>query len=171
MPVNGGAAAEPPPVPEAGGRSAPGSQRPSGLPPGHAFDSFDLTTVEVAGADWAMEMAVTPRVVNSSGVLQGGLMATLIDLVAGTALLRGELLQQRGTTSEFHISFLAAARVGPVRATAHILRRGRRSAVVRVDVHDRGAGDLHVATATLTFSLRPSESSLRPGEDSTGAES
>ncbi len=111
----------------------------------------------MAGADWAMEMAITPLVVNSSGVLQGGLMATLIDLVAGTALLRGELVGQRGTTSEMHISYLAAARVGPVRATAHILRRGKRSAVIRVDVHDLGAHDLHVATSTLTFAVRPGE--------------
>ena len=32
---------------------------------------------------------------------------------------------------------------------------GKRTAVVRVDVHDRGAEDLYVATATLTFSVRP----------------
>jgi uncharacterized protein (TIGR00369 family) len=123
---------------------------------------LDLRTVEVPGADWAIEMAVTPQVVNSSGVLQGGLMATLIDLVAGTALLRGEL-GSRGTTSELHINFLAAARVGPVRATAHILRRGKRSAVVRVDVQDLGAQDLYVATATLTFAVRPGEGSPDTG--------
>ncbi|MGA7417570.1 MAG: PaaI family thioesterase [Acidimicrobiales bacterium] len=141
----------PEPRPETGSAAGPGLAR------GHAFDSLDLRTVEVAGADWAMEMAITPLVVNSSGVLQGGLMATLIDLVAGTALLRGELVGQRGTTSEMHISYLAAARVGPVRATAHILRRGKRSAVIRVDVHDLGAHDLHVATSTLTFAVRPGE--------------
>jgi uncharacterized protein (TIGR00369 family) len=108
-----------------------------------------------------MEMAITPLVVNSSGVLQGGLMATLIDLVAGTALLRGT--SQRGTTSEMHVNFLAAARVGPVRATAHILRRGKRSAVIRVDVQDLGAQDLHVATATLTFAVGPGEGSPDAG--------
>ncbi len=139
------------PGPETGSPPGPGLAR------GHAFESLDLRTVEVAGADWAMEMAVTPQVVNGFGVLQGGLMATLIDLVAGTALLRGERVGQRGTTSELHISFLAAARVGPVRATAHILRQGKRSAVVRVDVHDLGAQDIHVATATLTFAVRPGE--------------
>jgi hypothetical protein len=29
--------------------------------------------------------------------------------------------------------------------------------VVRVDVHDRGADDLFVATSTLTFAVRPAE--------------
>ena len=35
---------------------------PPGLAPGHAFDAFDMRAVTVAGADWAMEMDVTPRV-------------------------------------------------------------------------------------------------------------
>jgi uncharacterized protein (TIGR00369 family) len=124
-----------------------------GLPAGHAFEAFDLRVVEVEGADWAMELDVTPKVINSSGVLQGGLMATLVDMVAGIALLRGEAPYQRGSTSELQISYLDGARVGPVLARAHVLRRGRRSAVVRVEVHDRGADDLHVATATLTFAV------------------
>jgi uncharacterized protein (TIGR00369 family) len=132
-----------------------GEKRRPGLARGHAFDAFDLTTIDVDGADGAIEMEVTPQVVNSSGALQGGLMATLIDLVAGTVLLEGELGPQRGTTSDMFITFLDAARVGPVRATAQVLRRGKRTAVVRVDVHDRGAQDLYVATATLTFSVRP----------------
>ena len=136
------------PLPGARPQPAPG------LTPGHAFEAFDLRTVEVPGADWAMEMEITPQVVNSSGVLQGGLLTTLVDLVAGTAIWRG-IVPQKGTTTELHVSFLAAARVGPVRATAHVLRRGKRSVVVRVDVHDRGAGDLYVATATLTFAVRP----------------
>jgi acyl-coenzyme A thioesterase PaaI-like protein len=74
-------------------------------------------------------------------------------MVAGTALLRGEEPYLRGATSELQISFLAGARVGPVLATARVLRRGQRSAVVRVEVCDAGADDLHVATATLTFAV------------------
>jgi uncharacterized protein (TIGR00369 family) len=92
-------------------------------------------------------------VVNGSGTLQGGLLATLVDSVGGMALMQGDYTGPRPVTSELQVSFLAGARVGPVRAVAHVLRRGGRSAVVRVDVRDVGAGDLHVATATLRFSL------------------
>jgi uncharacterized protein (TIGR00369 family) len=126
---------------------------PQTLAPGHAFESFEMRTVEVGGADWAMEMEVTPQVVNSAGALQGGLLATLVDMVAGSALLRGDQPYERTATSELQVSYLDGARIGPVVATAHILRRGRRRAVVRVEVRDRGAGDLHVATAILTFAV------------------
>jgi uncharacterized protein (TIGR00369 family) len=124
------------------------------LAPGHAFDAFDWRHVEVEGADWAMEMEVTPLVVNSAGALQGGLLTTLVDMAAGTALLRGEHAYAESATSELHINFLAGATEGPVLAVARVLRRGRRSAVVRVDVHNR-ANDELVAAATLTFSVRP----------------
>jgi uncharacterized protein (TIGR00369 family) len=113
--------------------------------------------VEVEGADLALEMDVTPKVVNGSGAIQGGVLATLIDVVAGLSLTRGEHAYMRIGTSEMQISFLDGARIGPARAVAHILRRGGRNAVVRVDVHDLGADNLFVATATLTFSVK-----LRP---------
>lgn len=131
-----------------------GAERERVLAVGHAFDAFDWQQVAVDGADLAIDMEVTPQVVNSSGALQGGLMATLADMVAGSALVRGENSYESAFTSELHISYLAGARVGPVRAVAHVLRRGNRSAVVRVEMVDRGADDLPVATATLTFSVR-----------------
>jgi uncharacterized protein (TIGR00369 family) len=121
------------------------------LVPGHAFEAFEWRAVTEDGADLVMEMEITPRVVNSLGALQGGLLATLIDSVAGMSLLEGGLTGPRHVTSELQISFLAAAKVGPVRAVAQILHRGRKSAVVRVDVRDVGADDLFVATGTLRF--------------------
>ena len=127
------------------------------LADGHAFEAFEWRIVTEGEADWVMEMEITPRVVNSLGALQGGLLATLIDSVGGMALLQGDLAGPRHVTSELQISFLAAARVGPVRAVAHILHRGRKSAVVRVDVRDVGADDLFVATGTLRFALMSGE--------------
>jgi uncharacterized protein (TIGR00369 family) len=130
-----------------------GASGPRILAPGHALDAFEWRAVTEEGADWVMEMEITPRVVNSLGALQGGLLATLIDTVGGMALLQGDLTGPRHVTSEMQVSYLAGARVGPVRAVAHILHRGRRSAVVRVDVRDVGADDLHVAAGMLRFAL------------------
>jgi uncharacterized protein (TIGR00369 family) len=124
-----------------------------GLVPGHAFEAFDWQVVTEEGADLVMEMQITPKVVNGSGALQGGLLATLVDSVAGFCVMQGDAAGRRPATSEMQISFLAGARVGPVRAAAHVLRRGGRSVVVRVDVRDVGADDLLVAAGTLRFAL------------------
>jgi uncharacterized protein (TIGR00369 family) len=134
--------------------SNPGEPPPERvLAAGHAFEAFEWRAVTEEGADWVMEMEITPRVVNSLGALQGGLLATLIDSVGGMALLDEGLTGPRHVTSEMQVSYLAAAKVGPVRAVAHILHRGGKSAVVRVDVRDVGADDLFVATGTLRFAL------------------
>src|SRR3984885_12811853 len=94
------------------------STNPSGEParllaPGHAFEAFDWRAVTQEGADWGMEMEVTARGVNSSGALQGGLLATLIDSVAGMSLMPGvveaDFTGPRPVTSEMQVSFLAAA--------------------------------------------------------------
>ncbi len=126
------------------------------LPNGHAIASMHRKTVEVPGADWAVQMDVTPQVVNSSGAVQGGLLATLIDLVAGIALLEGPEPYDQTTTMDMHVTFHRGACVGPVLATAHVLRRGGRSASVRVEVVDLGADSLHIATGMLTFAARRS---------------
>jgi uncharacterized protein (TIGR00369 family) len=130
-----------------------GGVRVHGLQPGHAFEAFEWRVVANEEGDWVMHMEVTPQVVNTAGALQGGLLATLIDSVAGMSVLQGDATNGRPTTSDMQISFIAAAKLGPVRAVAHVLHRGRRSAVVRVDVRDLGAGGRHVATATLRFAF------------------
>jgi uncharacterized protein (TIGR00369 family) len=107
--------------------------------------------VAAPGADLAMEMDVTPRVVNGSGSLLGGMVASLADMVAGSLLMRSAPTGTRFTTSDLHIVFLAPSRRGPVRAEARLLRQGRRSAVVRVELFDRGEDDRRVASATLSF--------------------
>jgi acyl-coenzyme A thioesterase PaaI-like protein len=56
-------------------------------------------------------------------------------------------------TSTVALSYLAAATRGPLRAAAVPLRVGGRQGVIEVRVHDRGDGDLLVATALLTLSF------------------
>jgi uncharacterized protein (TIGR00369 family) len=155
VPVSG----DPPSAPDSGEGGALGR----GLVPGHAFEAFDWRVVTEDGADLVMEMRITPRVVNNSGALQGGLLATLVDSVAGFCVMQGDVAGRRPTTSEMQISFLAGARVGPVRAAAHVLRRGGRSVVVRVDVRDVGADDLLVAVGTLRFALSGPDGSADAG--------
>ena len=124
------------------------------MPDDHVLQGLAMTVVDVDGAEWAVRMDVTPKVVNGGGALQGGLLATLIDIVAGTALLKGPEPYDQTSTMDMHVTYHAGARIGPVLATGHVLRRGGRTASVRVEVVDLGANGLHVATGMLTFAAR-----------------
>jgi uncharacterized protein (TIGR00369 family) len=129
----------------------------------HILGQLGMYDVPVEGCDLAMEMPLSPRVANSRGGLQGGLLATLVDIVAGRAALAAVPPGHSAATSDMNLHFMSAVTVGPARAEATVLRQGKRMAVVRVEVRDMGR-DVWCATATATFvvvELREGQLDLR----------
>jgi uncharacterized protein (TIGR00369 family) len=123
-----------------------------------------MRDVEVTTGDYAMEMPIGPHVANNRGGLQGGLLATLVDIVAGCAALKGLPAGVSAATADMNLHFLSAVTVGPARAEATVVRRGKRSIVTKVEVRDLGR-DVLAAIATATFTVIE----LRPGQiDSRG---
>jgi uncharacterized protein (TIGR00369 family) len=99
-----------------------------------------------------IEMDNRPDLVNIRGAIQGGLVATLIDIAAGR--LAGNVAgpERDVTTADMNVHFLAPIIEGPARAEASIVRAGRRLIVTSVDVFDAGRDRL-AARATLTFAV------------------
>ncbi|BCO35190.1 TetR family transcriptional regulator [Mycobacterium heckeshornense] len=102
--------------------------------------------------DDAMEIPVGPHVVNTSGALQGGLIATLADVAAGQLGLRHLPPGSRFTTADLFVRYLRPVREGFARAVPRILRAGRRSLVAQVDIF-RSVDDELAATATVNFAV------------------
>jgi uncharacterized protein (TIGR00369 family) len=99
-----------------------------------------------------IEIDNRPDLANIRGALQGGLVATLIDIAAGR--LAGNIVgaSQDVTTADMNVHFLAPIVTGPARAEATVVRAGRRLIVMAVDVFDAGRDRL-AARATLTFAV------------------
>ena len=83
-----------------------------------------------------------------AGTLEGGVVATLVDVAGASAAARavGALV----ATEHISVSFLAPGRVGPIRATGTVLRAGSSGVVAEVRVHDRGQEDRLMAVALVT---------------------
>ena len=123
--------------------------------PEHFFAQLGLRDVAVDGVDLAMELDNKPDRTNARGALQGGLIATLVDIVAGRLAVRGLPSAESVATSDLTIHYLAPVVEGPARAQAKVLRRGKRSVVLQVEVYDVGADRL-AAVSTIAFAvLRP----------------
>ncbi|MDX6740837.1 PaaI family thioesterase [Actinocorallia sp. A-T 12471] len=122
-----------------------------------ALNMYDVPTPE--GADLAMAVPITPKVVNTRGGLQGGLVATLVDVAAGRAVAYGMPDGDSAATADLNIRYLSPVSVGPAVAVVRVLRRGRSLTVAEVTVHDEGR-DVVAAIATLSFVTVP----LRPGQ-------
>jgi uncharacterized protein (TIGR00369 family) len=118
----------------------------------HLLHQLGMRDVEDSVERLVIEMDNRPDLANIRGALQGGLVATLIDIAAGR--LAGNVVgaNQNVTTADMNVHFLAPIVTGPARAEATVVRAGRRLIVLAVDVFDAGRDRL-AARATLTFAV------------------
>jgi len=118
----------------------------------HLFGSMPFYDVVDNDETVVVDLHNRPDLTNIRGALQGGLVATLIDIAAGRLAVKyaGDLAG--AATADMTIHYLAPIMEGPARATATLVRAGRRSIVVAVDVVDVAA-DRHAARATLSFAV------------------
>jgi uncharacterized protein (TIGR00369 family) len=91
---------------------------------------------------------------NSLGSMQGGVVATLIDAAAEAAsrAASGEAL----VVADIQLTYLALARVGPVRSRVEVLRRAPGHVETRVELIDEGTESrvTSIARVVATSSLR-----------------
>jgi uncharacterized protein (TIGR00369 family) len=120
---------------------------------GHLIQQLNFRDVEHPDADLAIEMDIHDRVTNPRGALQGGLLATLVDVVAGRAVV-DDGPRESVATADMTIHYLRGVTVGPALATAKVVRRGRALAVVSVEVTDAGSG-LLCALGTVAYAISP----------------
>ena len=114
------------------------------------FDQIGLREVLTDDGTVVMEMPVDERVTNTAGGLQGGLIATMADVTAGQLAARVTPFGNGIATTDLFIRYLRPIKVGPARAIARILREGKRSVVIQVDIYRGNDGDM-AATATVNF--------------------
>ncbi|BBX16173.1 phenylacetic acid degradation protein [Mycolicibacterium duvalii] len=120
--------------------------------PGHLFAELPFYDVLETEETVIVDLHNRPDIRNVRGALQGGLLATLIDVAAGRLAFAVADSVAGVSTADMTIHFLAPVMSGPARAVAHLVRRGRRTVVVGVDVFDVG-GHRIAARATLSFAV------------------
>jgi uncharacterized protein (TIGR00369 family) len=108
--------------------------------------------VHVDTGESIIEIDIREDLKNSGGMLQGGVIATLVDVAGGIAASRA-VARAPVVTADMTIHYLAPGRTGPVRAVGEVLRAGRRSVVAQVKVYDTGEDDRLMATGTMTMTV------------------
>lgn len=92
---------------------------------------------------------VRKEVTQNHGVVHGGAIASLIDTATAFAIISLLAPKEKVTTVDLTICYLRPVTKGRLRATAKVLRAGRRLFVVSADVFDK-QGTL-VSTALSTY--------------------
>jgi uncharacterized protein (TIGR00369 family) len=124
---------------------------------GHLFEQLGTRDMPSPEGHLVIEMDVRPEVSNVRGALQGGLIAVLIDVCAGR-LAYDSCDHENGfstATSDMNIHFLSPVAVGPARADAWVVRQGRSTFVLQVEVTDVGRDNKLAAISTIAFTVLP----------------
>jgi len=121
----------------------------------HLFQQLGTRDLPSAPDRLVIEMDIRPEFANVRGALQGGLIAVLVDVCAGRlAYLSCDHENGFSTaTSDLSIHYLSPVVVGPARADARVLRRGRSTIVLQVEVTDVGREDKLAAISTIAFTV------------------
>jgi 1,4-dihydroxy-2-naphthoyl-CoA hydrolase len=127
------------------------------LDPGHGLQDgiagyLGIRIVDVGPGRATGEVQVRDELVHQYGALHGGVVATLVDQVLGSAIYPVVPPGTWPATLEFKLNYLAPVRSGVVRADSRVVGLTSRTAVVHVDVTN---GDRSVAVALGTISLNP----------------
>jgi len=109
-----------------------GDGEPDGPRPPLA-DFLGLRTVDAT----AVELDLAPHIANSTGTVQGGVVAALLEAAATAGA---------GRVADLEVHYLAAGKTGPFRARAFPVRPG----TVRLELRDTGADDRLLSTGVAT---------------------
>lgn len=112
-------------------------------------DRVSLTVVDASGG--GVELPLSDYVVNSMGAIQGGMVAAAADAAAEHALRHacGGPVE----TVDLQITYLALARVGPIRTRAEIQSATSEFGSAHIEIVDTGAAD-RVTTVARAIAVR-----------------
>ena len=100
-----------------------------------------------------VEVPLRDDLMNSQGVLHGGVTASIADEAAWHALIHQYKAELLMTTTELKVNYLKPIAGKKVIARAYVLRAGKTLGVTRVDLYD--AQKRLVAVAVVTYMLLP----------------
>ncbi|MGH3205758.1 MAG: PaaI family thioesterase [Streptosporangiaceae bacterium] len=126
------------------GRAAP--------PPTAALLGWELVTVDPEAGTIEVAFTATEQFLNPIGVIQGGLLAAMLDDTLGPALVATLGPGQFAPTADLHVQFLRPAHPGRLIGRGRIVRRGKDIAFLAGELLDEG-GQI-VATAIATAQIR-----------------
>ena len=95
-----------------------------------------------------VSMPLRPEFMNNSGVMHGGVIATLADEAVGFSVDIHFKRKQRITTTELKVNYLLPVAGRRLSARCHLVRVGKHLCVGRVDLMDDRKKLVAIATAT-----------------------
>src|SRR6202522_2313505 len=110
------------------GRAAP--------PPAAALLGWELVAIDPEAGTIEVAFTATEQFLNPVGVVQGGMLAAMLDDTLGPALVATLGPGQFAPTTDLHVQFLRPARPGRFIGRGRVVRRGKQIAFLAGELLD-----------------------------------
>jgi uncharacterized protein (TIGR00369 family) len=124
-------------------------------PPAAVLLGWELVAVDPEAGTIEMAFEATEQFLNPFGMVQGGLLAAMLDDTLGPALVATLGPGESAPTTDLHVQFLRPARPGRLVGRGHIVRKGRDVGFMAGELVDAGGAVVAVATATAQIRRPP----------------
>ncbi len=124
----------------------------------HGFNrliGFELVRVHRDGL--TIQCRVRPELLNSAGVVHGGVSATIADVAVGSALHHHFDGTRSFTTVEMKVNYFRPVTEGRLLARSRLVRIGSRICVGQVELSDEHRRSVGIATVTYMLTDRSAE--------------
>jgi uncharacterized protein (TIGR00369 family) len=117
-------------------------------PPAAALLGFELLAIDPAHGTIRVRFAARPEFTNPIGVIQGGLLAAMLDDTLGPALTATLEPGHFAPTLELKVNFIAPAQPGTLIGEARVVSRGGSIAFLAGELRTEQGALIATATAT-----------------------
>lgn len=126
-------------------------------PPAAALLGWRLVDINPDAGTIEVSFTATEQFLNPAGVVQGGLLAAMLDDTLGPALVATLQEGEWAPTTDLHVQFVSPAKPGELRGVGRVVQRSRRTAFLAGELQalDGTLIATAVATATVQRPRRP----------------
>jgi uncharacterized protein (TIGR00369 family) len=117
-------------------------------PPAAVLLGWELVAVDPQAGTIEMAFQATEQFLNPFGMVQGGLLAAMLDDTLGPALVATLGPGESAPTTDLHVQFLRPAPPGRLMGRGRIVRKGRDVGFMSGELVDADGEVVAVATAT-----------------------
>jgi uncharacterized protein (TIGR00369 family) len=127
------------------------------VPPAAKLLGREIVSVDLHSGEVTLRFTAKEDFANRHGTVQGGMLAAMLDSATGNAVMAVLPSHLTAVTTRLDTQFLKPAALGPITATARLIRQDERNAEVQGELTD-GNG-IVVATARAELRLRARKTS------------
>jgi uncharacterized protein (TIGR00369 family) len=127
------------------------------VPPAALLLGREIVSVDTHSGEVRLRFLAHTQFANRHGTVQGGMLAAMLDSATGNAVMASLPADRTAVTTRLDTTFVKPAVLGPMTATARLVRQDERSAEAEAELFD-SSGDV-VARGRAELRVRRRNSS------------